>query len=147
VGPMKTKSRWIAEVTVSAIAFVAGLVLATRNDFTGIFLLAEAVLFAMAFLLAALLGGPGKVLALGVALGFGFAIFSAALFGEDYCEGSIICFSAGDIFLLVLLAALVLYPGWALGAGVGALRRLHTRRSELSSEEREELRRLRGTHG
>ena len=124
------KSRWITEVTVSAIAFVAILVLAKLAEpgsglgLTRVYLLAEAVLFALAFLPVALLGGPGRVLALGVALGVGGAVASAILLGED-CSDDFLCLSPtpGEAFVLGLLAALVLYPGWALGAGVGALRR------------------------
>lgn len=120
---MKTRSFWIP---VSAMALVAGVLLATRAEaarYVGYFLLAEAALFVLAFLLAALLGGAGKVLALGAGLGVGFASVAAILLGEDCDEDDIfaaLCISAGDVFALGLVAALILYPAWALGARAGA---------------------------
>ncbi len=127
---MKTKSFW---VPVSAMGVAAGLLLAIHANsatYLGYFLLAEAALFVLAFLAATLLGGSGRALALGAALGLGFATVSAVLLGEDCEEDSFLCVSAGDVFGFALAAALAFYPGWALGAGAEALRRRGIRRGE-----------------
>ena len=118
---MKTKSFWIP---LFLLAFAAGLLLATRAEpatYVGCYVLVEAGLFALAFVMATLLGGAGKVHALGAVLGVGFAIVSAALFGEDCGEDDIfVCFSAEVVFVWAMAAVLAVYPGWALGARLGA---------------------------
>jgi hypothetical protein len=126
---MKTKSFWIPSVV-----FAAGLTLATRTESApkaiGYFLIAETALFALAFLLATLLGGPDRILALGATLGFGVAVAAAILLGED-CNDELFCFgpTPGEAFMLGLLASLFLYPGWALGAIAGARTKMGRRRS------------------
>jgi hypothetical protein len=128
---MKTKSFWIPSVV-----FAAGLALAMRGESTpkaiGYFLVAETALFALAFLLATLLGGPDRVLALGVALAVVLSICSAVFLGEDCDEGSfelVPCWSSFDAFWIGLLASLFFYPGWALGAIAGARTSMGRRRS------------------
>jgi hypothetical protein len=136
VGSMKTKSIWIpvsAILLISVIVFAAGLKASTPGKsatYVGYFLLAEAAPFAVALVLAALIGRP-PVLALGVTLGFGVAVASAILLGED-CSDEVFCFgpTPGEAFVLGLVASAVLSPGWALGAGVGELNRLGRRRDE-----------------
>ncbi len=107
------------------------LLLATRAEparYFGYFLLTEAVLFALAFILASVIGGPGWVLALGAALGIGLAIASAVLLGEN-CEDSLFfCITPDAAFVLGLVAALILSLGWACGAFAGAPKRLGTGR-------------------
>jgi len=136
---MKTKSIWIpvsAILLISVIVFAVGLKTPTPGKsatYVGYFLLAEAAPFAVAFVLAALIGGP-RVMALGITLGFGGAVASAILLGED-CSDEVFCFgpTPGEAFVLGLVASVVLYAGWALGARVGALTRSGRRRSERPS--------------
>ena len=84
--------------------------------------------------------GPGSaigrppVLALGITPGFGVAVASGILLGED-CSDEVFCFgpTPGEAFVLGLIASLVLYPGWAFGAGLGALTRSGRRHGEESN--------------
>ena len=129
---MKTKSFWIPSLVLAA-----GLMLATLADSApqaiGYFLIAETALYALAFLLATLLGGPDRVLGLGAALAVVFSICSAVLLGEDCDESSfeiVPCWSSFDFFVIGLLVSLFLYPGWALGAIAGARTRMGRRRGE-----------------
>ena len=128
---MKTKSFWI-----SGLVLASGLTLATRAESTpkaiGYFLIAETALFGLAFLLATLLGGPDRVLALGAALAVVLSICSAVFLGEDCDESSVLvvpCISSVGAFVLGLVASLVLYPGWAVEAIAGARTRMGRRRS------------------
>jgi len=109
-----TRTLWIAEALVSALA-VALVYDAAATGETGAFLAIELPLFAVAFLLTAFVGGAGKVLAVGAGLGFAFATLLA--FGASGF------FSPVDLFVIGLIIAGALYPGWALGVGVGALTR------------------------
>ena len=59
------------------------------------------------------LGGAGKVLALGARLGIAFATL-LGIGGSDFV-------SPGDVFASGMIIAGALYPGWALGVGLGAL--------------------------
>jgi hypothetical protein len=125
-----TRSIWIVESALSAAAVALTLAIANRGEasagenYMNIVLLCESVLFTLAFALARRFGGPGKVLIVGVALGFLLAMVSAVALGEDCSDDAFLCFTPGDAFALGLLVALVFYPGWALGAGVGMLARL-----------------------
>ena len=119
---------WIVEALGSALVLVlvySGPASGSTSAFGGI----ELALFAVAFLLVACLGGPGKVLALGAGLGVVLATLAAA--GSPGCgESDFICFTPGEVFALGLIVAGALYPGWALGAGIGALvRGTNVRRS------------------
>jgi hypothetical protein len=87
----------------------------------GTFILVEFGLFAIAFMATLLSGRPGRVLVTGAGLGFLFACVAAIVASGTCSEGYAICFSPGEVFGLVLVLAAALYPGWALGAGVGNL--------------------------
>ena len=96
---------------------------ALASDGAGALAAIELALFATAFLLTAYLGGAGKVLALGAGLGFGFATLLSVGGASGF-------FSPGELFVIGLIVAGALYPGWALGVGVGALvRGMGSRRS------------------
>jgi hypothetical protein len=137
-----TRSIWIVESALSGVGVASILVLANRvetspdESYINVALLCEAVLFTLAFVLARVLGGPGKVLIVGVALAFLFAIVIAILLGEDCTDDSFLCVTPGDAFALGLLVALAFYPGWALGAGVGALARLRAQAGRARSPAR-----------
>jgi hypothetical protein len=88
------------------------------------FFFAELAAFAVSFLSARFLGGPGKILLIGIGLAVGFATLLAIAVSGSCSEGNIICFDPGEMFILGLLVGGVLYPGWALGAGLGALARM-----------------------
>jgi hypothetical protein len=87
----------------------------------GTFIFAEFGLFAIAFMATLLSGRPGSVLVTGAGLGFLFAAVAAMVASGSCNEGNIICFSPGEVFVLVMIFVAALYPGWALGAGLGNL--------------------------
>jgi hypothetical protein len=120
----RTRSIWIAESLLSLAALAAVYSqLATWR--AGAFVVTELALFAVAFLAALLSGAPGKVLIAGVGLGLAFATLLAIVASSPGCsEGDIICFDAGGLFAIGVIAAGALYPGWALGTGLGTLARL-----------------------
>jgi hypothetical protein len=112
------RSPWIVVTLGSTLALaLVGLAVGEARAF----LLVELVLFTVAFLLARLLGGPGKVLALGAGLGLAFATLAALATSGNCSESDLICFSPGETFAIGLIVSGGLYPGWALGAGAGAL--------------------------
>jgi hypothetical protein len=118
----RTRTLWIFEALASAVA-LALVYRALASDGTGALVGIELALFATAFLLTAGLGGAGKVLALGAGLGFGFATLLSVGGASGF-------FSPGELFVIGLIVAGALYPGWALGVGVGALARgMGSRRS------------------
>jgi hypothetical protein len=85
----------------------------------GTFILVEFGLFAIAFMATLLSGRPGWVLMTGAGLGLLFACLVAIVASGSCSEGDIICFSPDEVFVLVLILAAALYPGWALGVGLG----------------------------
>jgi hypothetical protein len=114
---------WIVEALVS-LALMALIASRLSGDEAGSFIEAELVIFVVSFLLARFVG-PGKVLAIGLGLAFGLATVMAASAGS--CSGDdFICFGPDVMFALGLMVSGVLYPGWAFGAGIGALARLRT---------------------
>jgi hypothetical protein len=118
----RTRTLWILEALASAVA-LALVYRALASDGTGALVGIELALFATALLLTAGLGGAGKVLALGAGLAFGFATLLSVGGASGF-------FSPGDLFVIGLIVAGALYPGWALGVGVGALARgMGSRRS------------------
>lgn len=130
VGPMKTKSFWIPV----SVMVVAGLLLVSIGEpksTIGYFLLIEAALFALAFLFSARFGGPGSV-TLGAALGFGLAITSSVTLGEDCEDSFFLCLTPEAAFGLGMVLALVLSPGWLIGARLGVLKRRRIKRGEQS---------------
>ena len=114
------RSPWIVVTLVSVLA-LALIGLATGE--ARAFLLVELVLFTAAFLLARLLGGPGKVLTLGAGLGLAFATVAALSTSGSCSESDLICFSPGEVFAIALIVSGALYPGWALGVALGAFAR------------------------
>ena len=92
-----------------------GLVYTGVAGGTGAFLAIELALFGVAFFLTAVLGGARKILAVGVGLGLAFATLLAAV-ASGY-------FSPGEVFTIGVIVGGALYPGWALGVGVGVLAR------------------------
>jgi hypothetical protein len=89
------------------------------------------VLFALAFLVAAVFGEAPSI-TIGFSLGFGLAIASAVLLGEDCEDSFFLCITPTGAFFIGLVAALILCPGWALGARAGALKRRGTLHSSNS---------------
>jgi hypothetical protein len=87
----------------------------------GKFILAEFGFFAIAFMATLLSGRPGRVHVTGLALGFLFATLISLGTSSSCSEGDLICLSPGEVFVVGLLIAGALYPGWALGVGVGNL--------------------------
>jgi hypothetical protein len=83
------------------------------------FLVAELALFGVSLLLTLFVGRPGKLLGVGVALGLALAMLLAIVVSNYCIDGD--CGDGGAGFLLGLLLAGALYPGWALGVGVGTL--------------------------
>ena len=114
---------WIGETLVSLglMALIGGRLSGDEPEF----FVTELVIFMVSFCLALLLG-PGKVLAIGVGLAFALATLLAAAAGSC-SESDIICFDPEAMFVLGLLFAGALYPGWAFGTGIGALARLQAR--------------------
>jgi hypothetical protein len=110
----RARTLWIVEALASALALVLVYRCPASGE-TGALLGVELALFATAFLLTAYRGGAGKVLALGVGLGLAFATL-LAMGASDF-------FSPGELFVIGMIVAGALYPGWALGVGVGALAR------------------------
>ena len=114
---------WITESLLSLAALAS--VYSVTADQAGDFVVAELVLFAVAFLATLFSGAPGKVLAVGVGLGLALATLLAIAASSSGCgESDIICFGPGELFVIGLIAAGALYPGWALGTGLGKLARL-----------------------
>ena len=120
-------AKWIAEslCSVAALAWIFSL----ADEEAHSFFYAELALLAIAFLAALLSGRPGRVLLIGVGLGFAVATV-LAMAASGCSEDDIICFGPGLTFVLGLILAGALYPGWALGTGLGALARLETRRRQ-----------------
>jgi len=116
----RTKWWMVALASIGAIVLIFDKV---PFDEAGKFILAEFGLFAVTFMATLLSGRGGTVLATGVGLGFLFATVAAlGTSASGSCnDGDIICFSPGDVFVICLIIACVLYPGWALGVGVGNL--------------------------
>src|ERR1043166_2034184 len=117
------RSTWIVETLVS-FALMAVIYSQLSGDEAGSFIVAELVVFMVSFLLALLLGGPGRVLTLGFVIAFVFATLMAIAASGNCSEGDIICFDPGAMFMIGLIVAGTLYPGWALGAGLGTLARM-----------------------
>jgi hypothetical protein len=120
-----TRSLWIAESLLSLAALAAVYSqLATWRAVT--FVVAELGLFVIAFVATLLSDAPGKVLVAGVGLGLACATLLAIVAPSSGCsESDIICFDdPGLLFVIGLIGAGALYPGWALGTGLGALARL-----------------------
>jgi hypothetical protein len=119
------RSFWTVE-TVLSLALLVGS-FAAVSAYTGWgtpFAVAELALIAISFLLARLVGGPGKVLGVGVALDFGLAV-ALAIAASSFCIDTD-CGDAGEAWGYSFVGAAALYPGWALGTGLGALLRLAT---------------------
>jgi hypothetical protein len=112
---------WIVETLVS-LGLMALIGSRLSGDVASSFIEAELVIFLVSFCLALPLG-PGKVLTLGVGLAFALATLLAATAGSC-SESDFICFGPDAMFALGLIVAGALYPGWAFGAGLGALARL-----------------------
>jgi hypothetical protein len=112
---------WIVETLVS-LGLMALIGSRLSGDEASSFIEAELVIFLVSFCLALPLG-PGKVLTLGVGLAFALATLLAATAGSC-SESDFICFGPDAMFALGLIVAGALYPGWAFGAGLGALARL-----------------------
>jgi integral membrane sensor domain MASE1 len=112
---------WIVETLVSLV-LMAVIGSQFSGDDAGSFIVAELVVFMVSFFLALRLG-PGKVLALGVGLGFALATLLAATAG-GCSDSDILCFDPGAMFIIGLIVAGALYPGWALGTGLGTLARM-----------------------
>jgi len=110
----RTRALWIVEALASAVA-LALVYRGPASGETGTLVGVEVTLFGVAFLLTAHLGCAGKVLALGAGLGLAFATLLAM--------GASGFLSPGDLFIIGAIVAAALYPGWALGVGVGALAR------------------------
>jgi hypothetical protein len=120
---MSVRSFWTVE-TVLSLALLAGS-FAAVSAFTGWrtpFAVAEIALMAISFLLARFVGGPGKVLGVGIALDFGFT-FAVAIALSSFCIDTD-CGDAGAAWAAGFVGAAALYPGWALGTGLGAVLRL-----------------------
>jgi hypothetical protein len=111
---------WFFEVLGSALALV--WIAAALDEAGGGFIWLEIGLFTVAFVLSTFVGGPGKILLLGIGIGFTLATVMA-IGTSGSCDDDFLCFSPGDVFALGLIFSGALYPGWALGAGVGALAR------------------------
>jgi hypothetical protein len=119
------RSFWTVE-TVLSLALLAGT-FAAVSAFTGWrtpFAVAEIGLMAISFLLVRFVGGPGRVLGVGVALDFGFAVV-LAIAASSFCIDTD-CVDTGAAWAFGFVGAGALYPGWALGTGLGALLRLAT---------------------
>ena len=111
-------SIWIVEV-LAALAAFAWLYGELGPDLARDFLLTEIALFTIAFLSAVLLGGPGKVLLVGVGLGVLLpTLLAMATSGSGCSESDIVCFDSGLVFAMGVIVAGALYPGWALGTGL-----------------------------
>lgn len=117
---------WTVQTLVSVVLLV---VIAGRlsDREAHLFLLAEFAAFAVAFFLALLLGGPGKILALGIGLA---VVLPTVLAGTISCNtpGGDICIGPGAVFLIAFIVVGALYPGWAIGTALGTLARLRARR-------------------
>jgi hypothetical protein len=123
-----THSFWIGEVLASLAALA--LVYNGVPDEAHTYFVAELALLSVAFLATLLFRRPGKVLLVGIALGFALASLMA-LGGSASCgEDDFICLSPGELFAIGIIVAGALYPGWALGTGLGALARLEIRRRQ-----------------
>jgi hypothetical protein len=118
-----TRTIWISEALVS-ISLFALIFSQLSTDEAGAFLMTELPLFTVAFLVAMLAGRPGKILALGVGLGFAFAAVLAIGASDSCSDSDILCFGPGAMFAIGLIFAGALYPGWALGTGLGTLARM-----------------------
>jgi integral membrane sensor domain MASE1 len=112
---------WIVETLVS-LGLMASIASQLSGNEAGSFIVAELVLFVIAFFVALRLG-PGKVLAIGIGLGFALATLIAGASG-GCIDSDIICIGPGGMFALGLILAGALYPGWALGTGLGTLARM-----------------------
>jgi integral membrane sensor domain MASE1 len=115
------RSIWIVETLIS-LALMAVIFSQLSSDEAGSFIAAELVVFMVSFFLA-LRVGPGKVLVLGVGLAFALATLLAATAG-GCSDSDILCFDPGAMFVIGLIVAGALYPGWALGTGLGTLARM-----------------------
>jgi hypothetical protein len=114
------RSIWFAV----ALASLGAIYLVFENiglDEGGQFILAEFALFAIAFMATLFSGRPGSVLLTGVGLGLLFATVLAVGSSGSCGEDAMVCFSPGEVFGFVLIAAGALYPGWACGVGVGSI--------------------------
>jgi hypothetical protein len=122
-------SVWVVEVLASlgALAWVYSGVPDEAHTY---YVSAELVLLSIAFLATVLLGGPGKVLLVAIALGFAAATLMAIGGSSNCSQDDFICFGPGELFAVGVILAGALYPGWALGTGLGALARLEIRRRE-----------------
>jgi hypothetical protein len=107
---------WVGESLLSLLAVAV-------ISWTNSLIFAELLSLLLAFLLVVIFGGPGKVLALGVGLGLALAIVGALVAGSE-APGMVDIFpSPGEAFASGLLGSGAVYPGWALGTGLGALAR------------------------
>ena len=120
-----TRIIWASEALVS-LSLLALIYSRLSGGEAHTFLKAEVVLVLFTFLLALFVGGPGKILAAGAGLGVGLAsAFAIAVSASGSCsEADLICFSPGDMFAIGMVLACALYPGWALGTGLGTLARM-----------------------
>ena len=112
------RSTWFAVALASLGAIYVAYDSVPLGD-GGTFIVVEFGLFAIAFMATLLSGRPGRVLITGAGLGFLFACVVAIVASGSCSEGNIICFSPGEVFLFVLILAAALFPGWALGVGLG----------------------------
>lgn len=117
------RSIWIVEAFVS-FALMALIFSRLSGGEARAFFFAELAVFAVSFLSARLLGGPGKVLLAGIGLACGFATLLAIATSGSCNASDIVCFGPGAMFIFGLLVGGALYPGWALGTGLGALARM-----------------------
>src|SRR5919201_1440609 len=124
---------WLYEALVSLSLLVLVYDRASSYD-AGRFIGAEFALFAVAFMATLLSGRAGRVLTAGVALGFAFATVLSLGTSGACGESDFICFSPGDVFAIGLIVSAALYPGWALGAGVGMITRAGVCRGVQSLE-------------
>ena len=127
-GMRTARKIWISEALVSSALLALVYSRLSGAEARGFFL-AELALFGVSFLLALLLGGPSKVFVLGIGLGFALATLLAIGASNSCSDSDIVCHGPGAMFTIGLVVAGALYPGWALGTGLGTLARLETRPS------------------